>query len=136
MAGESDDLKAALLGLRKLKARVGELEAATRAPIAIIGMAGRLPGADDVDAWWQLLRAGRDAVTDVPPDRWDVSAHMGAVGEPGTTRVRRGGFLSDVQRFDADFFGISHREARSTSRASVNVYNSPSVAPPRVTAVA
>ncbi|HMV68096.1 MAG TPA: beta-ketoacyl synthase N-terminal-like domain-containing protein, partial [Myxococcota bacterium] len=110
---QSDELKAALLGLRKLKARVGELEAERRAPIAIVGMAGRFPGADDVEAWWDLLRAGRDAVGDVPPDRWSPSSYLGAPGEAGAARARRGGFLSDVQRFDADFFGISHREARA-----------------------
>ena len=113
MGTESDDLKAALIGLRKLKARVGELEAERRSPIAIVGMACRLPGADDVEAWWELLREGRDAVSDVPADRWNASAYLGGPDEPGTTRVRRAGFLSDIQRFDADFFGISHREARA-----------------------
>jgi phthiocerol/phenolphthiocerol synthesis type-I polyketide synthase C len=75
--------------------------AADAGPIAIIGMACRLPGADDPQALWQLLIEGRDALSPVPPDRW-----VPQDGEP-----RRGGFLAQVDRFDADFFAIAPREA-------------------------
>ncbi len=71
-------------------------------PIAVVGIACRLPGAADPDAFWQLLRSGGDAVTDVPADRWP-DADLGD--------FRRGGFLPEVDRFDAAFFGISRAEA-------------------------
>ncbi|MEU8346316.1 beta-ketoacyl synthase N-terminal-like domain-containing protein, partial [Spirillospora sp. NPDC048832] len=69
--------------------------------IAVIGIACRLPGAPDPRAFWRLLRDGRDAVTEVPPDRWG-----GAADTP-----RHGAFLDGVDAFDAAFFGISPREA-------------------------
>lgn len=81
-------------------------------PIAIIGMSCRLPGAVDVEAFWQLLRNGVDAITEVPPDRWDAHAlYESQRAVPGKTNTRWGGFLRDVDLFDANFFGISPREA-------------------------
>jgi acyl transferase domain-containing protein/NADP-dependent 3-hydroxy acid dehydrogenase YdfG len=71
-------------------------------PIAIIGMSCRLPGADACDALWQLLRDGTDAITEAPAGRWPEAT-------PGP--YRRGGFVSDIEGFDADFFGISPNEA-------------------------
>ncbi|WP_285480530.1 type I polyketide synthase [Amycolatopsis sp. NBRC 101858] len=70
-------------------------------PVAVVGLSCRFPGADGPAAFWRLLTEGRSAVTDVPAGRWD----------PDTAGVRRGGFLDDVDRFDAAFFGISPREA-------------------------
>ncbi|MCW2860861.1 MAG: beta-ketoacyl synthase, partial [Actinoallomurus sp.] len=72
--------------------------------IAIIGLSCRLPQAPDRDAFWRLLRDGRDAITDVPPGRWGT-------GREETDDGRRGGFLDEIDGFDADFFGISPREA-------------------------
>ncbi|CAH0159330.1 type I polyketide synthase [Roseomonas sp. CECT 9278] len=69
--------------------------------IAIIGLACRLPGAPDADAFWRLMEEGRDATGPVPPDRWPAT--------PG----ERGGFLDDVAAFDPAAFAISAREARS-----------------------
>ena len=75
--------------------------------IAVIGMSCLLPGARDVTAFWDLLRSGRDALTDMPAHRWEpISA------DPGDP-VRRGGFLDSIADFDAAFFGISPREARA-----------------------
>ncbi|MEU2826753.1 beta-ketoacyl synthase N-terminal-like domain-containing protein, partial [Streptomyces bacillaris] len=68
--------------------------------VAIVGIACRLPGADSPDSLWELLRTGRSAVTEVPPER---RHHLGA--------ARWAGLLDDVDRFDADFFGISPKEA-------------------------
>ncbi|HWO67185.1 MAG TPA: type I polyketide synthase, partial [Umezawaea sp.] len=74
--------------------------------IAVVGMSCLLPGARDVTAFWDLLRSGRDALTDMPEHRWEtISADA---GDP----ARRGGFLDSVAEFDAAFFGISPREAR------------------------
>ncbi|MDC0708552.1 SDR family NAD(P)-dependent oxidoreductase [Stigmatella sp. ncwal1] len=81
--------------------------------IAIIGVSGRYPMAEDLRAFWTNLREGRSAFTEVPPDRWSQDAYHDASGErPGTTYHRWGAFLSDVDKFDPLFFGISPREAQ------------------------
>src|SRR6266568_3704238 len=72
-------------------------------PIAIVGMACRFPGADGLESFWRVLRDGRDAVGEVPSDRWDPRRF------PGTSRW--GGFLPRVDGFDPSFFGISPRAA-------------------------
>ncbi|MBR7833504.1 SDR family NAD(P)-dependent oxidoreductase [Actinospica durhamensis] len=71
-------------------------------PIAVVGASCRLPGAANPEQFWQLLEGGRQAVAEVPEGRWP---------DEGLTRYRRGGFLRDVSRFDAAFFGISAHEA-------------------------
>ena len=90
--------------------------AATRQPrtgdIAIIGMAGRYPMARDNDEFWQNLLAGRDCIIEVPADRWDHQQYLSDdPDEPGTTYARWGGFLDDVDKFDARFFRIPPKEA-------------------------
>lgn len=80
--------------------------------IAVVGMAGRFPGADDLETFWQNLVAGVDAVREVPADRWDWREYEPKrPGEPGTIRCRWGGFLSDAEAFDHELFHISSREA-------------------------
>ena len=83
-----------------------ELERAAREPIAIIGMACRVPGAADVDAYWRLLLEGREGIGPVPAGRWDPAATPDL--DP---IVHRGGFIADADLFDAAFFGVSPREA-------------------------
>lgn len=81
-------------------------------PIAITGIGCRFPGADGPEELWQLLREGRDAIAEIPQDRLDIAAlYDPRPGEPGRICTRHGGFLPDVDRFDAAFFGISPREA-------------------------
>lgn len=81
-------------------------------PIAIIGVACRLPGARNPGQFWQLLREGIDAITEVPPDRWDVDAYYDPrPATPGKMNTRWGGFLDEIDRFDPGLFGISVREA-------------------------
>ncbi|MEM7344954.1 MAG: beta-ketoacyl synthase N-terminal-like domain-containing protein, partial [Chloroflexota bacterium] len=82
-------------------------------PIAIIGMGCRLPGGVQTpDEFWQLLVNGVETVTDIPTDRWDVSAYYDPTPDtPGKMYTRQGAFLKQVDQFDPQFFGISPREA-------------------------
>ncbi|MDO4683164.1 MAG: amino acid adenylation domain-containing protein [Lautropia sp.] len=77
--------------------------------IAIIGMAGRFPGADDIDELWQNLIEGRDGIRHFRPEELDPSLPAQLTGDPNYVPAR--GVLGDAARFDAAFFGISPREA-------------------------
>jgi acyl transferase domain-containing protein len=82
-------------------------------PVAIVGLACRLPGADSPDELWTLLTEGRDAVRDVPPERWPVDEWYDPdPARAGKIATRRGGFLRGIDGFDPRFFGISPAEAR------------------------
>jgi myxalamid-type polyketide synthase MxaE and MxaD len=90
------------------------LESGKRAtePVAIIGSGCRFPGAKNPEEFWQLLRDGRDAISEVPADRWDVDTFYDPdPATPGKMNTRWGGFLEGVDQFDAGFFAISPREA-------------------------
>lgn len=81
-------------------------------PIAVIGLACRVPGADTADGFWQLLAAQRDAVEEIPSDRWDNAAWYHPDPQmPGKLATRWGGVIA-AEAFDHDFFGISLEEAR------------------------
>ncbi len=82
-------------------------------PIAIVGIGCRLPGrANDPEAFWRLLEAGEDAITEVPADRWSLRRfHDPEPSRPGKSYSRWGGFIEGIDRFDPQFFGISPREA-------------------------
>jgi len=84
-------------------------------PIAIIGIACRFPGgAEDPEAFWQLMKNGVDAIGKVPEERWDRNYYYDPeAGKPGKMITQEGGFLKQVDSFDAQFFGISPREAVS-----------------------
>jgi thioester reductase-like protein len=81
-------------------------------PIAVVGLGCRYPGANGPEELWRLLREGRDAVREVPPDRWDRDAlYDPDPGAPGKMASRHGGFLDDVEQFDPRAFDITPREA-------------------------
>ncbi|MFF4096895.1 SDR family NAD(P)-dependent oxidoreductase [Streptomyces sp. NPDC001834] len=81
------------------------------APIAVIGMGCRLPGdADSPAAFWRLLVEGREAVGAPPPGRETAGPRNGPSPD-AQPAFHRGGYLKDVSRFDADFFGVAGREA-------------------------
>jgi malonyl CoA-acyl carrier protein transacylase len=108
----SDEMKNALRSLREMQSKLSALANAKTEPIAIIGMGCRFPGAKDPEAFWQLLRDGTVAISEVPPDRWDVDAFYDPNLESNDKmNTHWGGFLEDVDKFDPVFFGISAREA-------------------------
>ena len=81
-------------------------------PIAVVGMACRLPGAENLDAYWKLITGNRDAFREIPADRWDVNAFYDSNPDtPGKMATRWIAPLDNVADFDAVFFGISPREA-------------------------
>ena len=82
-------------------------------PIAIIGIGCRLPGASNPEDFWNLLRNGVDAITEVPAERWDVDAVFDPDPTvPGKMSTRWGGFIEQsAAEFDAQFFAIPPREA-------------------------
>ena len=83
------------------------------APVAVIGMACRLPGGiDSPDLLWEALLRGDDLVTEVPEDRWNADEYYDPEpGVPGRSVSKWGAFLDDIAGFDSDFFGISEQEA-------------------------
>ncbi|WP_232475229.1 polyketide synthase, partial [Neoroseomonas rubea] len=82
------------------------------AGIAIVGAACRLPGAPDLDSLWTLLAEGRDAVTTVPPERFDQARWFHPrQGEPGRAYTFAAGTIGDAAGFDPAAFGLSPREA-------------------------
>jgi acyl transferase domain-containing protein/NADPH:quinone reductase-like Zn-dependent oxidoreductase/NADP-dependent 3-hydroxy acid dehydrogenase YdfG/SAM-dependent methyltransferase/acyl carrier protein len=92
---------------------VEEQDASVLEPIAIVGIGCRFPGgADSPAAFWELLKSGVDAVTEVPSDRWNIAAFYDPDPKtPGKTCSRWGGFVKGIDRFDAQFFKIAPREA-------------------------
>ncbi len=103
-------LQTALQAIDDLQAKLDAVERARTEPIAIVGLSCRYPGgAVNPEAYWELLREGRDAIREVPAERWDVSQYV----KPGDEHPPRwfGGFLDGIDQFDPEFFGISPREA-------------------------
>jgi len=82
--------------------------------IAIVGMVCRFPGGVvDLDSYWHLLKNGFDAITDIPISRWDIEKYYKPDISEGKMYLTKGGFVEDVEYFDASFFDISPREALS-----------------------
>ncbi|WP_192831827.1 beta-ketoacyl synthase N-terminal-like domain-containing protein, partial [Streptomyces sp. M10] len=99
---------------RKKRRGKGRRRAAADEPLAIVSMACRLPGGIDTpEAYWQLLAEGGDAVGGLPT-RWEkLDVYDPDPEAAGKSYTREGGFIDDVEGFDAAFFGISRREALS-----------------------
>ena len=108
-----DALRTTLKERDRLRKENARLLNSAGEPIAIVGMSCRFPGGADTPAQlWELLAAGRDAITDFPDDRgWETERIYNPDPEvTGTTYVREGGFLAAPGDFDAEFFGMSPRE--------------------------
>lgn len=107
MTGSDDRLDRALLALRRAKAKLDANERTRSEPIAIVGMACRFPGGiDSAASFGDALEQGLDAIAPRPSDRPATDGQW-----PLTAGAEYGGYLADVDRFDAAFFGISPREA-------------------------
>src|SRR3954468_23995092 len=113
-----DDLAIITEALHKiddLSARLEIAEKADTEPIAVVGMGCRLPGGvNNPGEYWRLLCDGSSGIVRVPAERWDADAYYSADQTvPGTICTREGGFLTSWKpdEFDAEFFGMSPREA-------------------------
>ena len=108
-------LREATLALRDTLDERDALLAARSEPIAVVGVGCRFPGdVNDPGQYWELLLEGRDGIVRVPEQRWDADAYYSPDHTvPGTICTREGGFLTSWQpdEFDAEFFGMSPREA-------------------------
>ena len=99
-----------IAALDKARLKIEALEQRSREPIAIIGMGCRFPGnADRPERFWDLLSNGVDAIGSAPIQRWQSAES--AVDVFGQAYTHQGGFLEEIDGFDAAFFGIAPREA-------------------------
>lgn len=107
-------LRNSFVKIEKLRDQISELENLRNEPVAIIGMSCRLPGnVNSPEEFWNLLIENKDAIIDIPSDRWNTDEYYDSDKEaPGKMYVKKGGFLqTPVDEFDANFFHISPREA-------------------------
>lgn len=108
-----DLLARSLAQIKQLRRQVDQLQSSAQEPIAVIGIGLRIPSG--IASPWHLrerLRAGFDAISDIPPDRWDLHELFDTDPEaPGKMYTRHGAFLDGLDGFDAQFFGISPKEA-------------------------
>jgi acyl transferase domain-containing protein len=107
------NLSAVKLALMAQEVRAQTSQVLRADPIAIVGMACRTPGGCETpDAFWQLLATGVDATSDIPADRFDAAPWRDPdPAAAGKMQATRGGFLTRIDSFDADYFGILPREA-------------------------
>jgi len=81
--------------------------------IAIIGISGRYPGANNLEEYWENLKAGKDCITEIPKTRWDHRQYFDTEkGKFGKSYSKWGGFIDGVDQFDPMFFNIAPREAQ------------------------
>lgn len=114
---QAEILRNSLLEIRRLRQELEQARGADRVPIAIVGIGLRLPGVDaeirDLDALWDHLAAGRDSIQEIPQSRFDIDPWYDSNRDAeGKSYVRHAALLEDLAGFDADFFGISPKEAR------------------------
>lgn len=116
LGNSAEEPISAVIGTGRRRAQTAlRVEAQSQPPaldIAIVGISGRYPGAQNIEAYWDNLRDGKDSITEIPADRWDFSRYYDIdKDKAGKTNTKWGGFLDGVDRFDPLFFHISPREA-------------------------
>jgi malonyl CoA-acyl carrier protein transacylase len=100
--------------LEEARSKLEAVQKSKSEPIAIIGMSCRFPGARDTESFWHLLSHGVNAIQEIPESRWQLNnLYDPNPDAPGKMYSRHGGFLSEIDKFDAHFFGISPKEAMS-----------------------
>jgi len=111
-ANQMTPLQKAYSAIQLLKDQLDRSKSQLQEPIAIVGMSCRAPGAKNPEELWQLIRNGKDAITDIPKSRWNAQDYYDPTpGTPGKAYTLRGGFVENVDQFDAEFFTITAREA-------------------------
>ncbi|CUB21065.1 Polyketide synthase PksL [Bacillus cereus] len=114
--GDKEKLKAALHE-KLVKGKAGDTQKAEPAvmrdqDIAIIGLSGKYPMADNLNQFWENLKEGKDCITEVPSDRWELNGFFSEERDViGKSYSKWGGFVNGTDQFDPLFFNISPREA-------------------------
>ncbi|MBF0398973.1 MAG: polyketide synthase, partial [Desulfobacterales bacterium] len=106
-------LQRAVIAMKKMRSQLDAFEKRENEPIAVISMGCRFPGnSNNPEAFWDMLHNGKDAIIEVPEDRWKISDWYDPdPGVPGKITTRYGSFIKDIDQFDPQFFGISPKEA-------------------------
>jgi polyketide synthase PksN len=106
-----DTIKRSFIPDSKIKNR-SFLNANSRNDIAIIGISGKYPQANNLEEFWENLKNGKDSITEIPSERWDNTTYFNPNrNQAGKSYSKWGGFISDVDKFDPLFFNISPKEA-------------------------
>lgn len=111
----SSQTQKALLAVKAMKQKLEDVQKRKTEPLAVIGMSCRLPGGiNSPEEFWQLLVEKKDAITDIPKDRWNLQDYFDEdPAEPGKLYVKQGGFVEGPYQFDPELFGLSKRESIS-----------------------
>lgn len=114
-----ESLAKKIVNLKNIKSKTNDSEAKKNVfepslnnDIAVVGISGRYPGAEDIEQFWDNLLAGVDSIVEIPEERWDKNTYFDPDKEKrGGIYSKWGGFISDVDKFDPAFFNIAPREA-------------------------
>lgn len=108
---EQTTLQKALFTIKKLKHLLAQQSQKTFEPVAIIGLGCRFPQAAGKEQFWEMLVEGRNVITQMPDQRWELLKGTPEISLRDKNHPYWGGFLADIDLFDAYYFGISPREA-------------------------
>ncbi|MCP5002451.1 MAG: SDR family NAD(P)-dependent oxidoreductase, partial [Planctomycetes bacterium] len=100
-----------IMGYHRIRSRARVSTGKSQEKIAIIGMSGRFPQSRNIEELWQLLAEGKEAVREIPIERFDWREYYDESGEEGRIQSRWSGSIEGVAEFDPLFFEISPREA-------------------------